>query len=209
MDYYLIRGDQIIATLEGDGSVVALPLLGGGDAMSLMNEQHTTNLMDNLELTAAEALAALGIADLRDTMLKTVFIASNPVEQSADITGIAIYHLFDISDDYSLWQCDGQQVDLLQLHAVAWQEQPIETLGLLAIVETFGTAFYPTAVRTATGMTVQQALTRRDRIATYMENQGYDDTVALRVATTEHTQMNGIIVALGYTMTNLWNVMHG
>jgi len=63
MRYYVIRGDQIVSTLDCDaGDVVVLPRLGGGDAMSLLNEQHAQNLMNNLGLTASEALAALGIS---------------------------------------------------------------------------------------------------------------------------------------------------
>jgi len=202
--YYLIRGEQIIATIDSDGGdVIALPLLGGGDAMSLLNEQHATNLMTNLSLTAHEALAALGVADLRDTMLKTVFVGSNPVSLSA---GMAAYHLIDIGD-YALWQVDGQQDDLLALHAQLWAMAPAQTLGLLAVVQTFGSTFYPTAVRTATGMTVAQALARRDRVAAYLESLGHTDTAALRAATDEHAQMLGVVQALGYTVAQLWAAM--
>lgn len=206
--YYLIRGDQIIATIDaGDVDRIALPLLGGGDDMSLFNEQHAQNLMANLNLTPAEALSALGVADLRDTVQKAVFVSSQQAVQSADLTGLVPYHLVDIDDTYSLWQVDGQQSDLLALHNVLWQATPVETLGLLAVVQTFGSAFYAAAVRTATGMTAQQALQRRDRIAAYLESNGYADTGALRAATNEHQQMAGIVTALGYTMANLWQQM--
>jgi len=202
--YYLIRGEQIISTIDSDGGdVIALPLLGGGDAMSLLNEQHAHNLMANLSLTAAEALAALGVADLRDTMLKSVFVGCNPVSLSA---GMAAYHLIDI-DDYALWQVDGQPDDLLALHAQLWGMVPAQTLGLLAVVQTFGDAFYPTAVRTATGMTVQQALARRDRLASYLESLSHTDTAALRAATDEDAQMIGVATALGYTEAQLWAAM--
>ena len=202
--YYLIRGEQIISTIDSDGGdVIALPLLGGGDAMSLLNEQHAHNLMANLGLTAAEALMALGVADLRDTMLKTVFIGCNPVSLSA---GMAAYHLIDVGD-YALWQVDGQQDDLLALHARLWEMAPAATLGLLAVVQTFGSTFYPTAVRTATGMTAQQALARRDRVADYLESLGYSNTAALRAATDEHAQMLGAVQALGYTVQQLWAAM--
>jgi len=202
--YYLIRGEQIISTIDSDGGdVIALPLLGGGDAMSLLNEQHAHNLMTNLDLTAYEALAALGVADLRDTMLKSVFVGCNPVSLSA---GMAAYHLIDVGD-YALWEVDGQQGDLLALHAQLWQMEPTTTLGMLAVVRTFGNLFYVSAVRTAAGMTAGQALARRDRVASYLESLGYSDTAALRAATDEHTQMLGIVTALGHTEAQLWAAM--
>lgn len=202
--YYLIRGEQIISTIDSDGgAVIALPLLAGGDAMSLLNEGHATNLMSNLGLSAAEALAALGVADLRDTMLKTVFVGANPVSH---VSGIAAYHLIDVGD-YALWQVDGQQQDLLALHARLWEMDPAQTLGLLAVVQTFGSTFYPNAVRTATGMTVQQALARRDRIASYLESLGHTETAALRAASDEHAQIVGVVAALGYTVQQLWAAM--
>ena len=202
--YYLVRGEQIISTIDSDGGdVIALPLLAGGDAMSLLNEGHAINLMSNLGLSAVEALAALGVADLRDTMLKTVFVGSNPVSLSA---GMAAYHLIDIGD-YALWQVDGQQEDLLALHARLWEMAPALTMGLLAVVQTFGSTFYPTAVRTATGMTAQQSLARRDRIAAYLESLGYSNTAALRAAMDEHTRVLGVVTALGYTVAQLWAAM--
>jgi len=202
--YYLIRGEQIISSIDSDGGdVIALPLLGGGDAMSLLNEGHAHNLMANLGLTAAEALAALGVADLRDTMLKSVFVGCNPVSLSA---GMAAYHLIDVGE-YALWQVDGQQDDLLALRARLWDMAPASTLGLLAVVQTFGSTFYPTAVRTATGMTAQQSLARRDRIAAYLESLGYSNTAALRAAMDEHTRVLGVVTALGYTVAQLWAAM--
>ena len=202
--YYLIRGEQIISTIDSDGGdVIALPLLGGGDAMSLLNEGHAHNLMANLGLSVAEALAALGVADLRYMMLKSVFVGANPVSH---VSGVAAYHLIDVGD-YALWQVDGQQDDLLALHAQLWQMAPVATLGLLAVVQTFGGAFYASAVRTATGMTAGESLARRDRIAVYLESLGYTDTAALRAATDEHAQMLGVVTALGYTEAQLWTAM--
>lgn len=201
--YYLIRGSQLIGTIDTIGDVIALPLFGGGDPMSLLNETHALNLMSNLSLTAAQALAALGLADLRASMIKTIFVAPNPV--SIDVSGIAAYHLINVGP-YALWQCDGQQDDLLRLHTALWAMAPAQTLGLLAVVQTFGTAFYPSAMRTATGMTTAEALNRRNRIATYLESLGFT-TTALRAATTEHTQMLGIATALGATAAQLWGKM--
>lgn len=204
--YYLIRGNQIVSTIESTG-VTALPLMGGGDVMSLLNETHAQHLMSYMDLTYQEALAALGLADLRDSMVKSVFAASLATVLSADVTGIVAYHLIDVDDTYSLWQCDGQQDDLMALHGQLWQLNPENTLGALAAVQTFGTAFYPDAVRTMTGMTNQQALARRDRFATYLESLGYDNTVDLRSATNEHEQMIGITIALGHTEAQLWSQM--
>lgn len=207
MKYYLIRGNQIISTIDAaDTDRIAMPLLGGGDAMSLMNEQHAQNLMTNLGLTASEALDALGVADLRSGIRKSVFIGSDPTAGSVDTTGLATYHLIDIGN-YSLWQVDGQQEDLLSLHDQLWQMEPTESLGLLAVVNSFGSSFYDAAVRTATGMTVEQVLARRDRVASYLESLGYTDTDALRAATNEDTQIVGVVTALGYTETQLWNAM--
>jgi hypothetical protein len=202
--YYLIRGDHVLSTIDSIGDVIALPLFGGGDPMSLLNEQHAANLMANLSLTAAQALAAMGLSDLRSSTIKTVFVAPNPV--SIDVSGIAPYYLINIGA-YALWQCDGQQDDLLRLHTALWPRAPAQTLGLLAVVQTFGSAFYPSAVRTATGMTTQQALDRRNRVATYLESLGFTNTAAVRTATTEHTQMLGITTALGYTAAQLWGKM--
>jgi hypothetical protein len=202
--YYLIRGDQIIATIETAAGLVCMPILGGGDAMSLLNQQHAQNLMANLDLSAAEALAALGVANLLDSTLKTVFVAPNPV--GIDVQGITAYHLIDVGTR-ALWQCDGQQDDLLALHDELYEMSPEDTLGMLAVVNEFGTSFYQSAVRTATGMTVQQALVRRDRIADYLESLDYDNTDNLRAATNEHDQMLGIVTALEHTEAQLWAAM--
>ena len=204
MIYYLIRGNQVIAAIDSTGSVVALPLLGGGDAMSLMSQLHVQALMDSQGWTAAQALDALNLADLRSSALSAIALGRNPV--SLDGIGIAAYHLLDV-DRYSLWQCNAQQDDLLQLHAVMWVIAPTETLGLLAVVRTPGSEFYPAAMRTATGMSVEQALLRRDRIATYLEGLGYGDTGGIRASTNEHEQMIGIAIALGYTEQQLWSAM--
>lgn len=204
--YYLIRGDHLIGTIDSIGDVIALPLFGGGDPMSLLNEQHALNLMTNLSLTAAQALAALGLSDLRTTVIKTIFVAPNPV--SIDVSGIVVYRLINVGAT-ALWQCDGQQDDLLRLHTALWTKAPAQTLGLLAVVQTFGSAFYPSAMRTATGMTTQQALDRRNRVAIYLESLGFTNTTALRAAITEHTQMLGIATALGATAAQLWGKMVG
>lgn len=207
--FYLIRGNQIAAELEADPTDViglSLPLFGGGDAVSLLNQQHAQALMSNLGLTAQQALDALGLVDLRSTMLTTVFIGPDPSGHSHLVSGVVAYRLIGVGD-YAIWQCDGQQEDLLALHYWLWEMDPKQSLGLLAVVEEFGTAFYASAVRTATGMPAQAALARRDRIASYLESLGYSDTDALRAATDEHAQIVGVATALGYTEQQLWAAM--
>mgnify|MGYP001068302165 CR=1 FL=1 len=209
MIFYLIRGNQLTAELEADPTDVvalSLPLFGGGDAISLLNSQHAQALMSNLGLSASEALDALGLVDLRSTMLKSIVVGPDPAGHSHVVGGVVAYHLASIGT-YSLWQCDGQRDDLLALHNRLWAMEPAGTLGLLAIVEMLGDAFYDSAVRAATGMTVPQALARRDRVATYLESLGYNNTDSLRTATTEHTQMVGIAEALGHSEAQLWGAM--
>lgn len=203
-EYYLIRGNQIISELDiSPSDAIALPVLGGGDDMSLLSKAHAQNLMGNLNLTAQEALDALGLSDLRSGMIQAVFVGKNPVSLAS---GMFARHLIDVGD-YGLYQVDGQQDDLLSLYDQLWETSPVETLGVLAVVKTFGTSFYDGAVRTATGMTNQQAIARRDRVASYLENLGHTNTGDLRNATTEHDQMIGIAAALGFTDSQLWGAM--
>jgi len=203
--YYLIRGNQIVNEINtAYGDVIAIPALAGGDNMSLLNKWHADNLSYNLGLTAVEALAALGIVDLTADTQSAVFLASAASVNGVDVTGIAAYHLADVSDSYSLWQVCGQEADLLELHAQLWELAPQECLGLLAVVQEYGVSFYDTASRIAVGMSAIQALTRRDSIASYLESLGHTNTDALRAATTEHAQMLGIAEALGHTRAQLW-----
>ena len=206
--FYLIRGNQIVADIKTSaGDVTALPLIYSGDApLSLLNVEHAQALMASQGWTAVEALAALGLADLRGSMLKTVVVGNDPV--SSPVAGLVAYRLVNI-DDYALWQVDGQQEDLLALHAEMWAASPTETLGLLAVVQSFGASFYPSAVRAATGMTTQAALARRDRLADYLESLGHTETTALRAGTDEDEQTLGVVTALGHTEAQLWAAMVG
>jgi len=208
-DFYLVRGNQIIAEIDTSaGDVTALPLLrdDGEAPLSLLNAEHAEALMASQGWTPHQALDALGIADLRASMLKTVFVGNDPATHSAIVGGVVAYHLINVGD-YSIWQVDGQQADLLQLHARLWEMAPAATMGLLAVVQTFGSTFYPTAVRTATGMTAQQSSARRDRIAAYLESLGHTETAALRAAMDEHALMLGVATALGATEAQLWAAM--
>ena len=202
---YLIKNDSLLAVIDsGVADVVALPLFRADDDMSLLNERHATNLMTNLSLTAAQALAALGVSDQRASLISTVFVTTQIVSLETTVEGAA-YKICDIGG-YALYQVLSNQSNLLALHTELWAKVPTLTLGMLAVVQTFGTSFFPSAMRTAVGMTVAQAIARRDRIAAYLESLGKDAT-ALRAATNEHTQMVGIVTALGYTMTQLWGKM--
>lgn len=118
-----------------------------------------------------------------------------------------VRRLVGIGPSYALYQVDATVEELLDIHVLLWAMTPAQTLGLLAVVQVFGTSFYPSAVRTATGMTLTQAVQRRDRIAAYLESLGYTNTAALRAATDEHQQMLGIVTALGYTAAQMWGAM--
>jgi len=200
--YYLIHNNNLLATLDTTlGDVVALQLMRSADGMSLLNQVHADNLMTNLSLTAAQALAALGLSDQRANLVKTVFLTAPVVSLQTRVDGPA-YKLLDVGT-YALYQVDSNAANLLALHQELWAKAPLQTLGMLAVVQVFGTSFALTAARTAMGMTATQALARRDRIATYLESLGQTAT-DLRAATNEDTQMTGIVTALGYTPAQLW-----
>lgn len=203
--YFLIVNDSLVGEIDGDNpGVIALPLLRTTDSMSLINQIHISNLMTNLNLTPVQVMAALGITDQRALLIKTLFIAPQIVSLNTRIDGPA-YKITDIGA-YSIYQVDSNQANLLELHAELWARTPVQTLGMLAVVQTFGTSFYTTAMRTAVGMTAAQALTRRNLIATYLESLGKSAT-ALRAATDENMQVAGIATALGVTMAQVWAAM--
>jgi len=95
---------------------------------------------------------------------------------------------------------------LLSLHSVLWAMSPAGTFGVLAVASAQGDWFLPAAVRYHTGMTVLEALARRNRIADYLDGLGCDTTL-LRAAMDEQAQMEGIVAALGYTEQQLWAAM--
>jgi hypothetical protein len=205
--YYLIRGSQLVGEIDSSEiNRISFPPLAGDDAMSLLNVQHANNLMANLDLTPAAALAALGIADLRSSAHTCVALASSETVQRADATGLVVRHLADVDATYSLWRVGGQIADLMRLHMALWSAEPLETLGVLAVVEVWGSTFGTEAVRISTGMTLAQAAARRDRIADYLQTIGRD-TTQLRAATTEHTLVLGVGAALGYSAAQLWSAM--
>ncbi len=204
--YYVIRNDQLVATMDVDaGDVLAFPVLHGADAMSLMDSRHANNLMMNLSVSAGQALAVLGISDLRANVVKAVFVAGTGIVGLQTALAGAIYKLVDFGV-YTLWQIDAQADTILALHNELYAMPPAKTLGALAVVQTFGTAFYPSAMMTYTGMSTADALARRNRVAVYLESLG-KNAMALRAATTEHSQMLAIVAALGYTAMQLWDKM--
>ena len=126
-----------------------------------------------------------------------------------DVTGITApipgqyRKLIDIGSRAALWAVDAPASVLLDLHAELWGLAPAQTFGVLAVASALDDVFLPAAVRYHTGMTIPEALARRDRIADYLDSIGCD-TALLRAAATEHAQMEGIVVALEHTMAQLW-----
>lgn len=145
-----------------------------------------------------------GIKTNLATLTKTIFVAPIIANLKTPIGGAAT-KLVDIGD-YSIWQVDSNNANLLALHNELWGMSPVNTLGMLAVVNVFGTSFYPSAMRTAVGMDATAALARRNKIAGYLESLGKNTTV-LRVATNEGTQVAGIAEALGVSMAAVWAKM--
>ena len=203
--YYLISGDNYVGEIDaGQTGLTALPLLNGANAMSLIAETYINRLMTNLSLTPAQVLTAMGLGNMPIAPIDTIFVAPQIVSLHTQINGAA-YKIASIGS-YNLYQVVTDQANAIALHQELWAMAPVNTLGCLAVVQTFGTSFYPTAMQTAAGLTPAQELTRRDTIATYLDSLG-KNTVALRAATDENTQMQAIVVALGYTMAQCWGAM--
>lgn len=189
--YYLIRGDDLIADLTAEGAITALPLLQGGLEMSLINGTHVQALATHFNVSLSDIADAMGLTDLRGDLISTVFL-------SHDLGGQVPYPAYYIAPigDYALYQVLTTAEEVLELHNILYAQSPASTLGALAKVDVYGTSFALTAVRAATGMSAFEALARRDRIADYLDTLG-KSTVALRAATNEDTQMLAIATALG------------
>jgi len=120
------------------------------------------------------------------------------------------WKLIDIGAHAALWEIWSDELNLMQIHTVLYETMvPADSWGLLGVVLVYGSTFYDSAVMDAFDHPAAELLARRDRIADYMEAQGYTSTGILRGATTEHRQIVGIVSALGYTMPQLWGAMHG
>jgi len=129
-----------------------------------------------------------------------------------DVSGITApmpgnyWKLVDVGEHASLWAVDAPPSVLLALHEELWAMSPAGTFGVLAVASARSSVFLPAAVRHHTGMSGAEALQRRDRIADYLDGLGMD-TTELRAATDEHGQMAGIVAALGFQMSDLWDAM--
>lgn len=140
--------------------------------------------------------------------IRVLALSPDPADiENLDYVGDA-WKLIDIGD-YGLWELSAHQDELVRIHNLLWEVAPSGTFGLLGAVNVYGVSFYDYAVMDTFDHPASELLARRDRIATYLEGLGYDDTATLRAATTEHAQVAGVVTALGYSMNTLWNVMHG
>ena len=189
--YYLIRGNDLIADLTAEGAITALPLLQGGLEMSLINGAHVQALATHFGVSLSDIADAMGLTDLRGSLISTVFL-------SRDLGGQVPYPAYYIAQigNYALYQVLTTIEEVLELHNTLYAQSPASMLGALAKVDVYGTSFATAAVRNATGMSAAEALARRDRIADYLDTLG-KSTVALRLATDENTQMLAIATALG------------
>jgi len=65
--FYLIRGNEIVAEIDTeDVAVVALPLMGGAQNMSLLYQGHVLAIMNKFNRTAAQIIGDLGLVDMRE-----------------------------------------------------------------------------------------------------------------------------------------------
>jgi len=129
-----------------------------------------------------------------------------------DVSGItapmpaSYWKLVDVGEHASLWAVDAPPNVLLDLHEELWAMTPAGTFGVLAVASARSNVFLPAAVRHHTGMSGAEALARRDRIADYLDGLEMD-TTELRGALDEQEQMEGIVAALGFQMSDLWDAM--
>lgn len=136
----------------------------------------------------------------------TVVLAPQDVSGAVAPMPGKYWKLLDVGAAASLWAVDAPPAVLLNLHAELWAMSPAGTFGVLAVASALDNVLLPAAVRHHTAMTVPEALARRNRIADYLDALGCD-TAQLRAATDEQAQMEAIVVALGYTMAQLWAVI--
>lgn len=61
--YLVIAGNEIVSTIDTVATnVIALPLFGGGDSMSLVNTEHLKLIQSNLTVRPRQAIEAMGFA---------------------------------------------------------------------------------------------------------------------------------------------------
>ena len=64
--YYLIVGNKIKQEIDTDDEGnIALPLMGGANACSLLNRAHIISLMNRGGLTASQVIDYMGLVDER------------------------------------------------------------------------------------------------------------------------------------------------
>jgi len=136
----------------------------------------------------------------------TVVLAPQDTHGITEPMPAKYWKLIDIGADASLYAVDAPASVLLDLHEELWGMSPAETFGILAVASARGNWFLPAAVRHHTSMTGPQALARQGAIADYLDLLGHD-TTKLRAALDEQAQMVGIVHALGFETSQLWNVM--
>lgn len=65
--FYLIRGNTIEQEIDtNDTGNIALPLMGGVNACSLLNREHFIEIMSRTGKSAAEIIDYLGLVDERE-----------------------------------------------------------------------------------------------------------------------------------------------
>ena len=75
MIFRLLSGDRFISEIDtkniGVGTaVIALPILGGENEVSLISEKHLSAIAANLRVSVAEIVAAMGVTDAREAIEK-------------------------------------------------------------------------------------------------------------------------------------------
>lgn len=145
-----------------------------------------------------------------DAVFRVLALAPQDVSDFPIAVNGQAWKLIDIGAHASLWEIYSDEINLIQIHTVLYETMVPENIwGLLGVVNVYGTSFYPSAVMDTFDHPAAELLARRDRIAAYLESLGYEATSFLRSADTEHKQIRGIVEALGYTITQLWSMMHG
>lgn len=205
--YYLIKGNSLLSEFDTDaGDVVALPLVDGS-TMSLLDQSHVQTMKSNLELTNQEVLDAFGWQDHRGDNIKTVFVSRDITSLSTPVEG-AIYKLFDIETNYALWEVDSNQDNVIAIHNELYTTlTPNNLFGIMGIVDVFGVSFQNRGGANLVGLSIPDALARRDLMVSYLNNRGYSNTTRLETATTEGEFIFGFVEALGYSEQDLWDAM--
>jgi hypothetical protein len=211
--YYVIKSTDenasvVAKIVTSPGDITYLPILRGTDvfSISVLDERQVDALVANLDMTPGQILAAMNLVDNSGSMLQSLILAPQGIGELAQIID-GTYHVLLTIGAYKLWQVNASSDNLIAVHDELWAMSPIETLGLVAIVQTFDVSFFPLAVKNNLGWDNPTWLARRNTIATYMNNHGGDGT-EVAAATDEDTLAKGIATGMGYTVSQLWNAMN-